>query len=766
MAVNGLRNLGINATLAVVNWSEFYSRVLTPSLSVRGKTYAQGGYDIAAIGWLLGADPNPYWLYSSSQFSPIGANYYLWNNSENDYLCNRIFHEMNQTELQQLLYEEQALVYEEDPSVALYYPDFLIPIANNLSPAPIAASYDYSWPAVETWNYTSNPSTNVTLGQQLTGTDISTYGFTLLAQGWPAGMTSQALASPIFGEGSGYGLLKRGAAGTLDVEPYMAYGNYTHSTNYQNWNFTIRPGITFQDGENLTAQDVVYTLRYMMTKTWCYGYNYGSIQPILGSNTSVYWAGEQGTPGASEPLNKYEVQFSLPENYTYFLQEICTLPILPCSVLVNSSTGIPDYANWNPNPYSTMDFVNTSFNTGTGSCSYYAKNGTPCSCSGPFGAGPYEFASYNPDSGVVHLTKFMGYFNRTQLEAAGEYKITDYYVTPYANVSDAISALKAGDVQVLDASYNFQSNATVLSELNPSFCYLVVLNSDLVQEVGFNMQSPIFGTGLGTPVGMANASQAAQAALDMRLGIEYLFLKDSIVKNLTNGYGTYGVTSVATPAMFGFDSNIVLRNDTTLNQRLLAIKYFEAAGYNFYVDLTQSGVNATTPGWTLGVYGFDIATSGAGNVSVIFYTAAPPGTAGAPNGAVPVVYLDVTGFKLPGSTQTILYVYYNRTRVIDLGVNESRLALYVWNTTTTPEQWSPLVSTHLVLNSTTGVVFAVAPHFSYFAVFAGTPQTGSPGVNMTAALLVLLVVVFMVAVVLAFERRRGRPRSWAPVGVQ
>jgi ABC-type transport system substrate-binding protein len=753
MVVDGLDNLGINATLSVLPFDQFISRTVGANSSVRGKTYADGGFDIACVGWVQPPDPNPYLWFDSSQFAPTGGNYYLWSNATNDYLCTRILHEMNQTKLLQLLQEEQALVYDEAPSVALYYPDYVLAVANNLTSAPIAASYDYSWPAVETWNYTSSPLTSVTVAQNHTD---PTYfgGFAQnLGNGYCQQML-QAITGPIFGEGNGYGLLKRGPAHTLDVTPYMAYGNYTHSTDYRNWTFTIRPGIKFQDGEGLDARDVVYTLRYMMTLSWGSAIG-GWLSGILGSNRSVYWAGEKGTPGASEPLNNYTVQFNLPENYSYFLQEICTMPIIPCSVLINSTSGIPEYSNWNPNTVDTASFQYTAFNTERGTYCYYAKNGTLCTgFTGPFGAGPYEFVNYNLSTNTLHLKKYLGYFNRTQLEATGSYRITDYYVREVDSAQDAITDLKTGSVQVLDSVYNFPKNTTWLNELTSSFCRLVVLDGLSVQEVGFNMQDPIFGTGLGTPVGKANSSQAAEAAKDMRRGIEYLFLKDMILKNMTHGYAVYGVTTPVMPAMFGFDTSIVLRNDTTLNQRLLAIKEFEAAGYHFYIDLALHGLNATSPSWTFGQYGYNIATNGAGNVSVKFYTVAPPGTTATPSGAVPVVYLEMQGFKLPNVTQTILYVYYNRTRVQSLGVNESYLALYIWNTTATPAAWSALTSTHLALNKTFGVVFAVAPHFSYFAVFATPPASVvGGGISVTLVLIATVAVILVLAGIVLLKKR-------------
>ncbi|WXG43732.1 MAG: ABC transporter substrate-binding protein [Promethearchaeati archaeon SRVP18_Atabeyarchaeia-1] len=757
MVVTALQNLGINSTLAVIPWSEYFARALGPSASTRGKTFADGGFDFNCVGYEMEPDPTYlYYMYHSSQFASDtggGSNYYLWNNTVNDNLLNAIQHEMNQTRLLQLVHQWQEFAYDEVPSVALYYSKNVVAFAKNLSSTQFSTNFAPRWPGVEAWTFTSSPLTSVTLGQ------LYDCGVEGLCPAYASGAQYELAGyAPIFGEMGGSGLLMRGLPPTWDVQPYMAYGNYTHSADFKNWTFWIRPGIKFQNGETLDARDVVYTYRYCLTSSWAYPSSNSivyNMPQVLGSNRSVYWAGEPGTPGASETTNLYKVHINLLDTYAFFLQKICTFPIMPASVLVNSSTGIPSYSSWHPDPTITANFYNTAFTTGIGSYRYYAKNVSLLTGIGPIGAGPYKFVSYNAGTGI-HLTKFMGYFNRAALEGAGEYGIVDYYVRTIPKNSNAIAALQAGTVQVLDSTYFFEKNATQLGLLNPSFCHLASHDGFVVQELGFNMQHPIFGTGLGTPVGMADPSKAAEAAKHMRRGIEYLFLKDSILKNMTNGYGSYGVTTPFTRVTWGFDSSIVLRNDTTLNQRLLAIKEFEAAGYHFYVDFQQSGIQASTPRWCFGQYGFNLRTEGADNVSVKFFNLPPPGTLGPPLGAVPVIYLDIHGAKLYASNETILYVYYNRTRAAQLGINENNLALYIWNSTI-PAHWAKLTSATLPLNRTHGLIFAVAPHFSYFAVF-GASGTGGGQLTGTGTLVIMLVAGTVLGALVAtlLLRKRGR----------
>ena len=87
---NSLDAAGIDARRVELDWDTVYSRALTPDAATVGKTYDQGGFDALFVGFAVGVDPDPFSLYDSSQFPPLGQNYNLWNNSESDRLCQLI----------------------------------------------------------------------------------------------------------------------------------------------------------------------------------------------------------------------------------------------------------------------------------------------------------------------------------------------------------------------------------------------------------------------------------------------------------------------------------------------------------------------------------------------------------------------------------------------------------------------------------------------------------------------------------------------------
>ena len=74
---NSLDAAGIDAVRVELDWDTVYSRALTPDTATVGKTYDNGGFDALFVGYAMGIDPDPFPLYDSSQFPPLGQNYNL-----------------------------------------------------------------------------------------------------------------------------------------------------------------------------------------------------------------------------------------------------------------------------------------------------------------------------------------------------------------------------------------------------------------------------------------------------------------------------------------------------------------------------------------------------------------------------------------------------------------------------------------------------------------------------------------------------------------
>jgi ABC-type transport system substrate-binding protein len=268
-----------------------------------------------------------------------------------------------------------------------------------------------------------------------------------------------------------------------------------------------------------------------------------------------------GSPDNVKIIDDYTVEFDLPDPYAYFVTSILDRTgygmMLPKHVLEN----VP-LSEWKTHP----------FNTASGS--YTVDNGTGTyTAYGPIGTGPYVYAAHDTSTLSNVLTKNENYWNKAALESAGIFGIQTYYVIQLLDSDPAIAALKSGAVDILDSQYHLESK---LSSFDSAWGQYVSYDAFGVQELGFNMKHPIFGTGVDTPLGKQDPSRAAEAARYVRQAISHLIPRQQIIDEITEGYGTLGVTTPITRVTAGFDTSLQAYSyDPTLAKSLLA-----AAGYD------------------------------------------------------------------------------------------------------------------------------------------------------------------------------------------
>jgi len=134
----------------------------------------------------------------------------------------------------------------------------------------------------------------------------------------------------------------------------MVYGNLsdisdsiTPSVDLKTWDVRLKQGLTWQDGEQLTSDDVVFTVN--------------SIQnPDANSPLYQSWQGV-----TVSRVSELEVQFTLANPYAFFGDTLNNLYILPKHLFADTPPG-----NWHLSDYNLK----------------------------PVGSGPYQFVSYNKNS--------------------------------------------------------------------------------------------------------------------------------------------------------------------------------------------------------------------------------------------------------------------------------------------------------------------------------------------------------------------------------
>ena len=492
---SNLQALGIDAQRVVLDWPTIYDRALTPASDVLGRSYDNGGFDALFLGYALGIDADPYSYYHSSQYAPIGSNYYLWNNSQNDQLTAQIKQTLDKTQRLDLVKQWQALAYDQQPTATILYTKEIVAFDYTMPNAQHVFSTYHSpyWPPIE----------------QLSMLGGSTTGSITLAQTGPAPSEGfNPATSSSYYDQTVYGAMFSALAQRNDtifknMIPQLATG-WSVASDQKTWTVSLRPGITWHDGVSFNATDVKFTFDALQDDALAAD-NEAFIKGIVGGKTDVII------------VDPYTVKFTLPNPYAYFVENILTQSIIPAHVLAS----VP-YANWRTNP----------FNTGIGG--------------GPIGTGPYKFVSYNSTTETNHLTRNDNYFDfpengKTALQSRGAFEVKDYYVKHIQSSDDAVSALKAGSVNALDAQYALESETSFLATW-PSNQW-TSYDGFGVQELGFNMKHPIFGTGVNTPLGLSDPSRASLAAKYVRQAISYAIPRDLIIQQLLAGYGNPGITT-------------------------------------------------------------------------------------------------------------------------------------------------------------------------------------------------------------------------------
>jgi peptide/nickel transport system substrate-binding protein len=533
---------GIDAVRVIQDWGTIYDRALDPPPEIVGKVYDDGGFDMLFVGYAMGIDPDPYSLYHSSQLPP-GQNYYNWNNTENDRLCTLIKETVDETQLLQYVKEWQKLGYDEQPSITIKYDQEVVcfdPTA--LMKEPFRLLHYPAWPRVAEWQL--NPST--------TQTNI------VIAQTGPApeeGLNNWVSTSyydlTVFGAVFD-SLTKRENLDTLEVVPALAT-SWEVADDDKTWTVNLRHGVKWHDGVEFTAADVKFTYTAAMADE-------------LASQQGAFVKSIVGSPDNIEIVDDYTLIFHLPAPYAFFasglISEGTTGWMLPKHVLEN----VP-YDQWRSHP----------FNTGEGS---YESNGQ--TWYGPIGTGPYWYAGYDPTTFTNALTRNDNYWDAQNLWDKGLFGIENYLVVFIEGSDAAITALKTGEVDVLDSQYSLQAK---LGSIEAPWGDYVTYDAFGVQELGFNMKHPIFGTGVDTPLGQQDPSKAAEAARYVRQAISHLVPRENIISEILDGYGVPGVTTPITPLTFGYDSSLKPYSyDVQMAKSLLA-----AAGYDTGVAPPSKG---------------------------------------------------------------------------------------------------------------------------------------------------------------------------------
>ncbi len=456
MVSASIASTGVNVIPQNVSWISAYSRVFTQF----NLNYSQGGYDAFLISEALPPSVNPL----NPVYSLISA--YVPSFAKN-------MSEYEQTGTASYLEAALNTVYEESYELPLFYARPLWAISPQISGFNPTLSAYYPQP----WQWSG--AQNITFIQY--GPAPSTILPLFGASGLPAYAVFQPLVMPT---SSGY-------------VPCLAT-NWTNE-NSTTWYVYLRSGVRFQNGELMTADDVVWSIKAALdpltgsTLRQLYADVLGSSVKLVLSNGTVYYTNGTSYEGQVIALNDHEVEFELPKPFALFY------PIFMSNVFVYPMGVLARIGD--------EGILGSKFSSGAAAV----------------GTGPYEIVGVS--RGKYVLRAFPQYWNGTPR--------VEYLDVLYSTQGVQAELKLMGHKGAYVLSYDFWPYSYYGSNLSVSWA---IGKPIIYVGIMLNLESPIWGTGASLPSSSVNptasASYAAQFRKALSLSIPRSYLCEAFFKGL------------------------------------------------------------------------------------------------------------------------------------------------------------------------------------------------------------------------------------------
>ena len=499
--------------------------------SVGIPTWADGGYDMVFIGLSGSLAYDPTGSYSSETLSPAGLNFAYYSNDTVDDLIVEYRTDLDASSRAETAKEIQAILYEDQP---------YIPIVNTAA----------LWAANEGMGLDEKDLLflgTLNYGDQWKGLEHDTDADLVYAHSYELSefvpFVQQSYIAAAYMNTIFTGLYERDVTdANYDYMPVLAASDPVWNANYTTATVDLNTNAKFSNNNSVTAWDVVNTYRMHLTPAFASTLN-GDIAPFLDmtkGNESV------------EYVDADTVKFHFADPY-FQATGVMSLGILDSSVVGNYTS--PAAADYDYNSNAT----------------YYGV-----------GAGPFMYDDIDTTNSNVKVVAVPGYWNG----AVASDSVTFAKSTKEAVLAD----LASGDVHIADAQFGLEVGEV---EDITGVAHEIVADFG-TQFLTVNMNHPILGTGVETPVGQADATKAAEAARNVRKAISHLVPRQTIIDDLLQGKGTVG-TSLWPDVAAGYDSSLAVYEYSVAK----AIEYLELAGYSFDAETssaaeTSAAANATS----------------------------------------------------------------------------------------------------------------------------------------------------------------------------
>ena len=479
--------------------------------SVGIPTWEDGGYDMVFIGLSGSLAYDPTGSYSTETLAPAGLNFAYYENTDLDAKIVEYRTNLDATSRSETAKEIQAILYEDQP---------YIPIVNTAalwaSDSDMALS-DKDLLFLGTLNY----------GDQWKGLSHPTDADLVYAHSYELSefvpFVQQSYIAAAYMNTIFTGLYERDVNdANYDYMPVLAASAPVWNDDYTKATVSLNPDAKFSNGNPVTANDVVNTYRMHLTPAIA-STLYGDIAPFLDA--------EKGNDSVVA-VDDSTVEFYFEDPY-FLATGVMSVGVMDMSVIGDVSE---------------VTINSTDFNADA--LTY------------GIGAGPFMYDNIDTTNHNVKVVAVENYWN-------GD--VASDSVSFVKKTKEAVLAdLASGAVHIADAQFGLEKGEVETIEGVSN----AIIADFGTQFLTVNMKHPVLGTGVETPVGQEDPTQAAEAARNVRKAISHLVPRQTIIDDLLQGKGTAG-TSLWPDVAAGYDSSLAVYEYSVEK----AIEYLELAGY-------------------------------------------------------------------------------------------------------------------------------------------------------------------------------------------
>lgn len=352
-------------------------------------SYSEGGFDILFVGNGWGLDFDPQGVFTSDGLTPNGDNFYQYESTAMDNVIGNYSQAFVFADRMEYAKEIQALLLEDQPSIAIVYETSLFPHDEDLTGwDPLLWASEYQ--PMETWEIAGE-----TEFHYATPADFEDFHPLLYESVYDAEWLSQIYN----------GLIQRDPTNNYAYGPRIATD--FSSTDGLTYSVNINPNAKWSDGTAITVDDVIYS--YELGVTASLGHTTYSFNTLYWDNSSVTKISD--TEFTIEFLRTYVFQDGNLANT--LLPEHIWGAIAPADHAAQAVSWAVDHPE---------NFV---------------------------GSGPYYLHDYDPTNQVIHLKSneyFADWYGADPI-------FDDVFFEFYGSKEGALSALASGVIDMMDYNF-------------------------------------------------------------------------------------------------------------------------------------------------------------------------------------------------------------------------------------------------------------------------------------------------------------------------